>query len=184
MKVSVFGGASPKTGEPAYQEAMLLGQLLAQAGHTVMTGGYIGTMEAVSRGAAEAGGHVIGVTCDEIEQWRGGVCINAWVKEEWRNATLQDRLNALITRCDAAFALPGGIGTLAEIATMWNLMVISARPIVPLIMIGNGWHRIINDLMDAMKIYIPENDHHLVAFAPDVLNAFNLFKKLTVDIKS
>ena len=36
MRVTVFGGASPKPGEPAYQQALALGQLLAEAGHTVL----------------------------------------------------------------------------------------------------------------------------------------------------
>ena len=52
MNISVFGGSQPREGESAYTEAMELGRLLAQHGHTVLTGGYIGTMEAVSRGAA------------------------------------------------------------------------------------------------------------------------------------
>ena len=55
MKVSVFGGSQPKEGSTAYAEAQELGKLLAERGHTVLTGGYIGTMEAVSRGAREAG---------------------------------------------------------------------------------------------------------------------------------
>jgi uncharacterized protein (TIGR00725 family) len=63
MKVSVFGGSQPREGDAAYAEAMELGRLLAERGHIVLTGGYIGTMEAVSRGARQAGGHVIGVTC-------------------------------------------------------------------------------------------------------------------------
>ncbi len=67
MRVSVFGGSQPKEGDAAYTEAQELGRLLAERGHTVLTGGYIGTMEAVSRGANEAGGHVIGVTCEDIE---------------------------------------------------------------------------------------------------------------------
>ena len=62
MNVTVFGGAQPKEGTPAYEEARELGSLLAQRKHAVLTGGYMGTMEAVSRGASEAGGHVIGVT--------------------------------------------------------------------------------------------------------------------------
>ncbi|MCX6080428.1 MAG: hypothetical protein NTW32_12925 [Chloroflexi bacterium] len=81
MNVTVFGGSQPRPGSVAYVEAYALGQLLAIAGHTVLSGGYIGTMEAVSRGANEAGGHVIGVTCLEIERWRGSGA-NAWVKEE------------------------------------------------------------------------------------------------------
>ena len=68
MRISVFGGSSPKPGEIAYEQALLLGKLIGEAGYIVLTGGYIGTMEAVSRGTAEAGGHVIGVTCDQIEE--------------------------------------------------------------------------------------------------------------------
>ena len=80
-RVTVFGGSKPKKGEIAYQDALILGTLLGQAGFTVITGGYIGTMEAVSRGASQAGGHVIGITCDEIESWRP-VVPNPWINEE------------------------------------------------------------------------------------------------------
>src|SRR5215510_11672080 len=112
MNISVFGGSQTKEGETAYTAAMELGRLLAQRGHTVLTGGYIGTMEAVSRGAHEAGGHVIGVTCSEIERWRP-IGANPWVKEERKKETLMERLHALIHESDAAMALPGGVGTLA-----------------------------------------------------------------------
>ena len=115
MNITVFGGSQPKPGEPAYLEAMRLGALLGKTGHTVLTGGYIGTMEAVSRGAAESGGHVVGVTCEEIESWRA-VLANPWVQEEWHYETLRERLDALIDHCQAALALPGGVGTLVEIA--------------------------------------------------------------------
>ncbi|HLE92709.1 MAG TPA: LOG family protein, partial [Anaerolineales bacterium] len=123
MKITVFGGSQPKEGDAAYAEAQDLGRLLAERGHTVLTGGYIGTMEAVSRGACEAGGHVIGVTCEDIEAWRP-IKANAWVKEEIRKKTLIERLHALIHDSDAALALPGGAGTLAEISLMWNLMIV------------------------------------------------------------
>ena len=83
MRISVFGGSQPKEQDTAYGEAVELGKLLAQRGHVVLTGGYIGVMEAVSRGAKEAGGHVIGVTCEDIEAWRA-VRPNSWVMEEIR----------------------------------------------------------------------------------------------------
>ena len=85
--ITVFGGSLPVPGTPPYQDAQRLGSLLAGSGYAVQTGGYIGTMEAVSRGAAEAGGHVIGVTCDEIENWRP-VAPNRWIKEEKRSLAL------------------------------------------------------------------------------------------------
>ena len=82
-------------------------------------------MEAVSRGAHEAGGHVIGVTCEDIEAWRP-IKANAWVMEEIRKKTLVERLHTLIHESDAAFALPGGAGTLTEISLMWNLMIVES----------------------------------------------------------
>src|SRR5690606_16486103 len=79
MTVSVYGGGSPKPGDPAYQQAYELGRLLAEAGYTVMTGGYSGTMEATSRGAKEAGGYVIGVTVGLFE--RAGLSPNPAIGE-------------------------------------------------------------------------------------------------------
>lgn len=167
MRVTVFGGAAPKAGEPAYEEALLLGRLLGEAGHTVLTGGYIGTMEAVSRGASQAGGHVIGVTCEEIEAWRG-VKANQWVAEEIRFATLHERLLALVTECDAAMALPGGIGTLAEISVMWNNMYIDALPQRPLILIGAGWQSVIESFNQSLTAYVTEKCRQMLTLAPDV----------------
>ncbi len=63
MNITIFGGSAPKPNSPAYNDILMLGKLLAERRHSVMTGGYIGTMEAVSRGASEAGDHVIGVVC-------------------------------------------------------------------------------------------------------------------------
>jgi uncharacterized protein (TIGR00730 family) len=173
MKVTVFGGSQPKPGSPAYTEAYDLGKLLAQTGHTVLTGGYVGTMEAVSRGAHEAGGHVIGVTCEEIERWRA-VGANAWVKEERRFATLQERLNELIRDCDAAIALPGGPGTLAEIALTWNLMIVDSIPRKPLILLGKGWQEVFNEMFHSLEELTPTAQRELLQFAGDNLAAVSI----------
>jgi len=176
MNVTIFGGSQPKPGSPAYAEAFQLGQRLAEAGHAVLTGGYIGTMEAVSRGASEAGGHVIGVTCEDIENWRK-IGANQWVKEERRFKTLQERLNGLIDGCDAALALPGGPGTLAEIALIWNLMIVEALPRRPLILVGRGWQSMLDQAYAEMGEYFSENQRLLVQFAPDVETAVQLLEK-------
>ena len=170
MKVSVFGGSQPQPGSAPYEQAMQLGRLLAEKGHTVLTGGYIGTMEAVSRGASEAGGHVIGVTCAEIENWRS-IGANEWVKEEMRKETLVERLECLITSCDAALALPGGPGTLAEISLMWNMMIIGALPKRSLILIGDGWRAVFDGFFQQLGSYSPPNQRGLLNFAPDVAAA-------------
>lgn len=170
--VTVFGGSAPKPGEPAYQEAQRLGTLLGKAGYTVLTGGYIGTMEAVSRGAAEAGGNVIGVTCEEIEAWRSGGA-NAWVAEEMRFPSLRERLFALIDTCQAAIALPGGPGTLTEISLMWNQMITRSLSPRPLILVGPGWKAVFDGFFNYQGSYIPPSQRELIKFSPDVEDAFN-----------
>ena len=170
MRISVFGGSQPKEGSAAYAEAQQLGRLLAERGHTVLTGGYIGTMEAVSRGACEAGGHVVGVTCTEIERWRA-VGANRWVKEELKEETLVDRLRVLVQGCDAALALPGGPGTLTEISLTWNLMIVSALPRRPLILIGDGWQRVFDQVFTGLGDYTPDHQRVLLEFAPDINTA-------------
>jgi len=167
LRITVFGGSQPQPGEIAYQEAFRLGQILGSQGYTVLTGGYIGTMEAVSRGAAETGGHVIGITCDEIESWRP-VKPNAWVHEEIRYATLRERLNALIDHCDAAVALPGGIGTLAEIVSMWSLLQINVSTSRPLILIGSGWESTLRSFYQSLGTYVAEKDRHWINFASNI----------------
>jgi hypothetical protein len=124
-------------------------------------------MEAVSRGAAEVGGHVIGVTCSEIENWRP-VKANAWVHEERSFLSLQDRLHELIYTCDAAMALPGGPGTLTEIALTWNLIIIQAIPEKPLILIGEEWHLVMDTMFEALDEYIPLSQRKLLRFAKDI----------------
>ncbi len=175
MKVSVFGGSQPKEGDAAYTEAMNLGKLLAERGHTVLTGGYIGTMEAVSRGANEAGGHVIGVTCEEIEAWRPTKA-NAWVIEEIRRKTLMERLHTLIHEADAALALPGGPGTLAEISVMWNLMIVESLHRRPLILIGDGWQSVFDRFLQKFDTYIPAPQREILRFAKNVQTAVKILE--------
>jgi uncharacterized protein (TIGR00730 family) len=175
MNITVFGGSEPKAGDAAYAEAQELGRLLAQRGHTVLTGGYIGTMEAVSRGASEAGGHVIGVTCEEIEAWRPGGA-NRWVKEERRMKTLYERLQALIEGSEAAIALPGGAGTLTEVALMWNLMLVESLHRRPLILIGRGWQSTFDQFFQDFDSYVALHRRSLLHFVDDVPTAVNMLE--------
>ena len=175
MNITVFGGAQPKEGTAAYEEARELGMLLAERGHAVLTGGYMGTMEAVSRGACEAGGHVIGVTCEDIESWRK-TSANQWVKEERKKKSLIERLQALIEGCDAAIALPGGAGTLAEISLMWNLMIVESLPPRPLILVGSGWQSTFDQFFNEFESYMPIRQRELLYFAEDVKTAVEKIK--------
>jgi hypothetical protein len=90
---------------------------LAEAGLAVGNGGYEGLMAASARGAREAGGHTIGITC---VLWPRAA--NPWIDEEVRTHSFSERLMTLIERGDAYIVLPGGTGTLAELALAWEMM--------------------------------------------------------------
>jgi uncharacterized protein (TIGR00730 family) len=173
MRITVFGGSQPKEDSTAYADAVELGKLLAERGHTVLTGGYIGVMEAVSRGAHEAGGHVVGVTCEDIEAWRP-IRANAWVMEEIRKKTLVERLHTLIHESDAALALPGGPGTLTEISLMWNLMTVESLHRRPLILIGDGWQSVFDQFFKGLDAYIPAHQREILSFAKDAQTAVKM----------
>jgi uncharacterized protein (TIGR00730 family) len=159
--IAVFGSSAPKPGEPDYEEARQVGRLLAEAGFTVSTGGYMGTMAAVSQGACEAGGHVIGVTCSQIETFRARGP-NEWVKEEIRYDTLRDRLLHLIDHNDGMITLPGGIGTLSEMSLAWSLIQVGEITPRPLILMGKMWQ-------DTFKAFVQRpyvhEDHELLVKA-------------------
>jgi uncharacterized protein (TIGR00730 family) len=173
MNVSVFGGSQPREDSKAYADAQALGEILARRGHTVLTGGYMGTMEAVSRGAAAAGGRVIGVTCDDIGRYHGRSA-NPWVQEERRCSTLLERLRGLIEGSEAAIALPGGPGTLAEIALTWDLMIVGSLARRPLILVGDGWLRVWSEFYAQLSDYAPPAQRDLLAFARTALEAADM----------
>jgi uncharacterized protein (TIGR00730 family) len=168
MIISVFGGSAPKPGEPAYEEARKLGFALGSEGHSLLTGGYIGVMEAVSLGGHEAGTKVIGATCTQLEASHLIRKANPYLTEEWHFDTLKDRLFALIEKCDAAIAMPGGVGTLAEISIMWNEMIIQAIPRRPLVLFGASWKTTFQDFMQQFNSYIPAKDRDLISYAEDI----------------
>ena len=132
--ITVFGSSRPHEGDADYAEARLLGAALAQSGFAVCSGGYGGVMEAVSRGAKEAGGKTYGVTAEFFKPKA-----NAWIDVEVRMKTWQERLFELVRLADGFVACKGGTGTLVELAVVWEMLnksVISSKPFAVL---GDFW---------------------------------------------
>ena len=168
MIITVFGGSSPREGQSSYETARQLGYMLGSAGHSLLTGGYVGVMEAVSRGGREAGAHVIGATCSQIENSHLKRQPNPYLDEVWHYETLKDRLFALVERCDLAIAMPGGVGTLAEIAITWNEIIVAAVPPKPMILFGSSWQKTFTQFIADMEEYIPKRDHGFIQYAADI----------------
>src|SRR5947208_15865010 len=133
-RVTVFGGSRCGTEAAEYQEALKLGRLLVEAGFDVCSGGYAGVMEAISRGAHEAGGHVIGVTMDQFKS-----APNPYLKKIEPSADFYARLQTLILNSVGYIAMRGGMGTITEISLVWNKLVMNVLPQRPLILLGECW---------------------------------------------
>lgn len=126
--ISVFGSAYPDPGSPAYEQARFIGELIAEQGWTVCNGGYGGSMEASARGALETGGKTIGVTSEYYQS-----TVNRFITEEIKTKNVVERLLRLIELAQGYIVLPGGTGTLVELATVWeyiNKGVIIPKPMV------------------------------------------------------
>ncbi len=137
--VTVFGASRPREGDWHYRQAYALGVALAQKGLVVCSGGYGGAMEAVSRGAKQAGGRTLAVTAQSFQRRA-----NRWVDQEVRVKTWKARLFELIRRGRGYVACPGGTGTLVELAVVWEMLNKGAMSNKPLVVLGDFWQPVID----------------------------------------
>ena len=137
--VTVFGSSRPREGDADYEEARVLGRALAENGFAVCSGGYGGVMEAVSRGAKEAGGKTSGVTAEFFSAAK----VNAWIDTEVRVKTWEERLFELIRLADGFVACKGGTGTLVELAVVWEMLNKSVMTGKPFAVLGDFWRPVL-----------------------------------------
>ncbi len=137
--VTVFGSSRPRAGDADYEDARALGRELAGKGFRVCSGGYGGVMEAVSRGAKEAGGATLGITAEFFRAAK-----NPWIDEEIRVAKWEERLFELIQWGDGYVACKGGTGTLVELAVVWEMLNKSVMTGKPFVVLGEFWQPILD----------------------------------------
>ncbi len=152
--ITIFGTGRAKQGDANFQLAYETGKLLAQAGFTIANGGYGGTMLAAAKGAAEAGGKIIGVTCSAFKGSKG----NEYISREIVAGSLNERLDTLLKLGRAYVVLPGGTGTLLELANVWELKnkgFLEADK--PIILVGGFWR----PLLDLIAADDPDSNRHI-----------------------
>ena len=132
--VTIFGGAKCPPSAPEYRDALELGGQLAEAGFTICTGGYLGIMEAASRGAHEKGGRVLGIVMNQFKSEP-----NRYLTDKVATNHFYDRLQNLITRSVGFVAFRGGMGTVTEISLVWNKLQTGVLSRRPLVLVGDCW---------------------------------------------
>ncbi|MFL6468097.1 MAG: LOG family protein [Pyrinomonadaceae bacterium] len=158
--VTIFGGSKCRHDSEEYKDAQRLGGLLAKAGFTICTGGYLGIMEAASRGAREAGGRVFGIVMNQFKAEP-----NRYLTDKVATDHFYDRLQNLITRSVGFVAFKGGMGTVTEVSLVWNKLqtrVLERRPIV---LIGDCWKGVVQAWQD--NLVVSAEDVSFLLFAKD-----------------
>ncbi|MBI2059304.1 MAG: TIGR00730 family Rossman fold protein [Nitrospirae bacterium] len=168
--VAVFCGSLTSDGDPNYRDARSLGRMLAEAGFQVITGGYQGSMEAVSRGAREAGGPTAGLTTEEFKDYKP----NRYLDRVFHHPEIYKRLKRFISMADAFVVLRGGVGTLTELTLIWSLRQAGIVK-KPIILLGDFWNRVF--AVFGEELLIRDGDYRLVNLAQSPAEAVAMVKR-------
>ncbi len=162
--VTIFGGSKCGEDSEEYAQAKELGEKLAEAGFTICTGGYLGVMEAASRGAREKGGRVFGIV---MNQFRSDP--NRYLTDKVATNHFYERLQNLIERSIGFVAFRGGMGTVTEISLVWNKLqtrIINPRPLV---LLGDCWKPFIKACQE--NLVVSNEDVSILDFAANAEEA-------------
>ena len=136
--IGVFGSSSCSDSSDLYKLAYNVGKVIANSNFVSAHGGYTCIMDALSKGAKEAGGKSIGITTDEITR----ADPSPYLTEEFREYSLFSRLELIFNISSAYLFLPGSTGTLTELALAWDKQKLGLLPIRPCLLFGKVWEKI------------------------------------------
>ena len=145
--VTIFGGSKCVESDAEYGQARRVGELLAKAGFTICTGGYLGVMEAASRGAREAGGRVLGIVMNQFKHEP-----NRYLTDKVATPHFYDRLQHLITRSVGFIAVRGGMGTVTELSLVWNKIQTKVIEPRPLVLLGDCWRPVVEEWRRSLAV--------------------------------
>jgi uncharacterized protein (TIGR00730 family) len=133
--VSVFGSARTARDDPEYATSEALGAALVRAGFAVITGGGPGTMEAVNKGASEAGGISVGLGIELPFEQK----LNDWVDLGLNFRYFFARKTMFVKYAQAFVIMPGGFGTLDELFEALTLVQTGKVTRFPVILFGTSY---------------------------------------------
>jgi uncharacterized protein (TIGR00730 family) len=133
--ISVFGSARIQRDSPEYERARAIGAGLAEAGYAAITGGGPGIMEAVNRGAVEAGGVSVGLGI-ELPFEQG---LNPWVDIGVHFRYFFARKTMFVKYSSGFIVLPGGYGTMDELFEAMTLVQTQKVTAFPIVLLDSGY---------------------------------------------
>jgi uncharacterized protein (TIGR00730 family) len=171
--VSVFGSARTKPDSPEYAAGVALGAALANAGYAVITGGGPGAMEAVNRGASEAGGVSVGLGIELPFEQK----LNDWVDVGINFRYFFARKTMFVKYAQGFVVLPGGLGTFDELFEALTLVQTQKITSFPVVLLGvDYWSGLVDWLRGTVLTggKITQEDLDLLTVTDDVELAVHL----------
>ena len=150
-KVTVFGSARTQPDEPAYQQAVELGRVMAEAGWLVVTGAASGIMEAGHRGAGREASMGLNIMLP-FEQ-----SANPIIAGDTKLVHMKyffTRKLMFVKECDAVVCLPGGFGTLDEAMEVITLLQTGKRDMIPVVLLDPPGGQYWSALFDYIKTHL------------------------------
>jgi len=173
--VTIFGGSKCDERSEEYRQAMEIGSTLAEAGFTICTGGYLGVMEAASRGAREKGGRVFGIVMNQFKSEP-----NRYLTDKVASEHFYERLQNLITRSVGFIALRGGMGTVTEVSLVWNKLQTKVLEPRPIVLLGKSWRNVVRAWRE--NLVVSEGDIDLLDFADTAKEACEIIISRSADV--
>ena len=177
--VTIFGSARIKPDDVYYQKAERLGQLLAQNGFSVITGGGPGIMEAANKGAAEANGKSVGMNIRLPFEQKPNPYANIHLDYKY----FFIRKVMFVKYALAYVILPGGYGTMDEFFEALTLIQTKRVKSFPLILMGSEyWQGLLDWLKNSMlhKSMILPFDYEMIQIIDDPEEVVKHIKKYVI----
>ncbi|MEA3120455.1 MAG: hypothetical protein QOI13_3725 [Paraburkholderia sp.] len=131
--VSIYGSARLKPSSPYYKLTTQIARKLSDAGFAVISGGGPGIMEAANKGAHAGKAPSVGLNIELPHEQSG----NQWQDISLRFRHFFTRKVTFVKNSDAVIVMPGGFGTLDELAEVLTLIQTKKSRHVPIILVGS-----------------------------------------------
>ncbi len=178
--VTFFGSARFNEDNHYYQKAReLASRIVKETGYSIVTGGGGGIMEAASRGAKEAGGHVVGFTIELPKEQ----ATNKYVDDEIFFHYFFTRKVSLVYSAEAFVYFPGGFGTLDEFFEVMTLVQNYKIAPTPIIMYGTEYWKHFDDIFKNVLLKegtISEKDLDIYTITDDMDEILDIIKNADV----
>ncbi len=176
--VSIFGSARTPRSDPYYAKARKLARMLAERGYSIITGGGPGIMEAANRGAAEGGGHSIGLNITLPHEQNANPYADIQLDFRYFFA----RLVMFVKYASSFVCFPGGFGTLHEFFNSMTLIQTGKADKFPVVLIGRSYWNGLDEWLDKTMLHgqhrmIDKDDRDLFSITNSLADTIRIIEE-------